>query len=289
MITNEAFRFIADNSPNVVWALDKDFNFLYINQATTRLTGYTVEERMALPLNQRFTKKTFERLLDLYGKFVEDKGHTAEYVVEVELIHKGGFTIIGVVRFKVFEDEEKNIVLIGTTIDLHDFRRANQIPFITDPMTGINNKMFFYHRLDSEFDRAKRSRHFLAVMMIDIDFLEGINEAYGLKAGDKALLTVTDILIKNTRSYDVIARFEEDEFCILMPRVKPENAFAIAERIRVEIATTPIKFNDETFHISASIGLTHCKEDDVMGHIVVNRAGEAVEKAKIIRNCTHVK
>ncbi|MBI5443431.1 MAG: sensor domain-containing diguanylate cyclase [Deltaproteobacteria bacterium] len=106
---------------------------------------------------------------------------------------------------------------------------------ITDPLTGLLNRRYFQERLAEEVDRAKRHDHPLSLIMIDIDHFKAYNDANGHPAGDKALVLVGRSLRGSIRAIDVVSRFGGEEFAVILPETRAEEALEIAERIRKEV------------------------------------------------------
>lgn len=107
---------------------------------------------------------------------------------------------------------------------------------LEDPMTRVGNRRYWEQRLREECDRAVKSRMPLSVLVLDVDNLKKMNDAYGHGCGDRALQIVGEVMRATCRSRDVAARFGGDEFAILLPRTRLSEAKVVAERIRSELA-----------------------------------------------------
>lgn len=101
----------------------------------------------------------------------------------------------------------------------------------TDALTGCLNHGAFYERLDVEINRAHRQNQSLSLLMIDIDFFKAFNDTYGHLAGDDALASVGSILMKLSRSFDVVGRIGGDEFAVVLPASSLVDASEIALRM----------------------------------------------------------
>lgn len=107
---------------------------------------------------------------------------------------------------------------------------------ITDALTGLYNRRHFGQRLREETRRAQRYGHRASVLYVDIDRLKTINDDFGHKAGDGALVAVGRALLDNVRTVDVVARIGGDEFAVLLPETSVEQASAFSQRILAEVA-----------------------------------------------------
>ncbi len=146
----------------------------------------------------------------------------------------------------------------------------------TDPLTGIYNRGKFDRELKEWIDLAKRYGHHLSIVLFDIDNLKAINDLHGHLAGDKVLKTASGLVKDTIRSTDIFARWGGDEFVVLLPHTRREQAVELAERISGMIASH--QFNPGGY-ISCSFGAAALEEDDD-ARALLNRADHNLYKAK---------
>jgi two-component system cell cycle response regulator len=152
---------------------------------------------------------------------------------------------------------------------------------ITDRLTGTYNKGYFQHYLKNELMRAERHAFPVAMLMLDLDDFKLVNDRHGHLAGDKLLREIAEILRQNIRETDFLARFGGDEFVIVMPYTQKEEAFAIAERIRMVFDTHPIAVSDHaSLSISMSMGVTDVAVGNDTLLDVIHKADKALYAAK---------
>ncbi len=125
---------------------------------------------------------------------------------------------------------------------------------VTDPVTNVYNKKYFIERLRQEFSHAKRTKASLSLLMVDTDFFKKINEGYGPLAGDLVLVKISEILSGTTRNDDIVARYDEEEFGVILPGTDEEGASICAERIRSEIDKATFMFEDTELKTTVSVG-----------------------------------
>jgi diguanylate cyclase (GGDEF)-like protein len=106
---------------------------------------------------------------------------------------------------------------------------------LTDQLTGVQNRRYFDHRCPVEISQARRYRHALACMFLDIDRFKRINDVYGHPSGDEVLRNVAASIQAQLRAGDTVARYGGEEFVVLLPQSELHHACMIAERIRVAI------------------------------------------------------
>jgi diguanylate cyclase (GGDEF)-like protein len=107
---------------------------------------------------------------------------------------------------------------------------------VTDPLTGLYNRLRMMEVLENEVRRSRRMHHPFAVMMADIDLFKRYNDANGHPAGDAVLKRVAAVMRDASRDVDFVARYGGEEFLIMMPETEIEGAVDVAERIRSKIA-----------------------------------------------------
>jgi diguanylate cyclase (GGDEF)-like protein len=153
----------------------------------------------------------------------------------------------------------------------------------TDSKTGLLNSRYFNKVLLEEFERAKRFNRPLAFLMADLDLMREINNHYGHLAGDVVLAGIGDLIRANVREFDHASRFGGEEFAILLPETTLEEAFAMAERLRIAIATASFKIDTSPTPIKAtmSIGVAGFPENALSTLALAHAADLAVYQAKL--------
>ena len=103
---------------------------------------------------------------------------------------------------------------------------------LTDPLTGLGNRRHFDQTLQSEWDRAAREEHALAVLMVDIDHFKAYNDSRGHAAGDKCLKAVAGALKEHcARPGDIVCRWGGEEFAVILPDTDLPGAAHVAQEI----------------------------------------------------------
>jgi diguanylate cyclase (GGDEF)-like protein/PAS domain S-box-containing protein len=109
-------------------------------------------------------------------------------------------------------------------------RRVDELARV-DPLTGLPNQRVVRERLDHLFAEGVRGRAF-ALVMIDIDQWKRLGDTWGGPAADRVLVQVAKLVRGNIRKTDLVGRYGADEFCVLLPDIKPAPAMALAEKLR---------------------------------------------------------
>jgi len=157
----------------------------------------------------------------------------------------------------------------------------------TDVLTGWNNRRYLSVRLGEELARARRDGSRLVCLMLDIDHFKSVNDTWGHAAGDAVLRVLAQRVESQVRASDVAARYGGEEFVVLLPDTTVESAQKLAERIRTEVAASPIALPcGEAVTITASIGIAEVspgpeeKDLKTLGDSLVARADVALYAAK---------
>jgi diguanylate cyclase (GGDEF)-like protein len=107
-----------------------------------------------------------------------------------------------------------------------------------DHLTGVANRLYFLQRFEGEIRRTKNYEAALALLMFDIDEFKKVNDTYGHHAGDLVIRKMAEVVRKNIRRSDLVARFGGDEFVVLITSTTQEQALSFAEKLRERIAST---------------------------------------------------
>ena len=153
-----------------------------------------------------------------------------------------------------------------------------------DALTNLNNRRQFETRLGQEISIAKRQNNPLCAMMIDIDFFKRVNDTYGHAAGDEVLRTVAGIIKDTLRESDIPSRYGGEEFAVLLPFTKLEEARIVGERLRAAVESAPIPINQDsldaqTINVTISMGLAEYDKQET-GEVLFERADKALYEAK---------
>lgn len=155
----------------------------------------------------------------------------------------------------------------------------------TDELTGLHNRKYLQERLEQEISRAKRYGTKLSCLLFDLDFFKVVNDIYGYEWGDVLLRSIADKLKQLIRKEDILTRYGDEEFLLILPNTSEENAFLFAERFRRDIEKMEfIPAGEEERHpitISGGISSYPCLENvDEDVNTIIRYAEHALYNAK---------
>jgi len=137
---------------------------------------------------------------------------------------------------------------------------------LTDALTSVQNRRYFEHRCPVEISQARRYKHSLCCLFLDIDKFKRINDTYGHPTGDDVLRSVANDIQAQLRSGDTIARYGGEEFVVLLPQSELHHARQIAERIRGDIEAKHYQAQSgQTIKVTLSVGLSMLPTKNLSG------------------------
>jgi two-component system cell cycle response regulator len=153
---------------------------------------------------------------------------------------------------------------------------------ITDQLTGLHNRRYMGRHLDNLLAQVRKSGKPLAFLIMDIDFFKLVNDTHGHDIGDEVLREFARRIAANVRGIDLACRYGGEEFVVVMPDTDMAYAYAVAERLRKSIETTPIEISRAPgrIGITISIGIAESENDNDSAEDLLYRADQALYRAK---------
>ncbi|HXC62659.1 MAG TPA: diguanylate cyclase, partial [Nitrospiria bacterium] len=151
---------------------------------------------------------------------------------------------------------------------------------VTDGLTSICNHRRFQERLAEEFQRIARHPEPLSLLIADIDHFKRINDAHGHPVGDLILKRIAKILVRLTRSMDIVARYGGEEFVVALFKTESRQTLRLAERIRKTVESTEFEVQGKTLNVTLSIGVATCPGDARTREELIQFADQALYHAK---------
>jgi len=177
-----------------------------------------------------------------------------------------------------------NALLLQVSKDLHSANKELERLSTTDTLTGIPNRRMFHDRIEEEWERSRRDRCSLSLLMIDVDYFKLYNDTYGHQLGDDCLRKVAQAMQNELRSGgDFVARYGGEEFVVVLSGASPESSTVTAERLcaAVRDLSIPHEKSPAASDVTISVGAsTLTPSSDGHWSNLVRGADEALYRAK---------
>ena len=151
---------------------------------------------------------------------------------------------------------------------------------LRDALTGCVNRGHALEVISAELQRARRSRHPVSMIMLDVDRFKRVNDRYGHLCGDAVLAEVGARIRAALRGSDLKCRYGGEEFLLLLPETPLEGARRVAEQLRRDIAALEIPWGDVRVRITSSFGIAVAAPDELDPNGLIARADQALYRAK---------
>lgn len=149
-----------------------------------------------------------------------------------------------------------------------------------DPLTGILNRRAVDDGAGREISRARRTGAPLALLVLDIDHFKRVNDVYGHRGGDEALLSFVSSLQTGLRQIDLLGRIGGEEFVMFLPDTTANDAARVAERLRATVEASTVSFEGREIKLTMTTGVTQLLPDEDSWESMLTRADEALYKGK---------
>ncbi|NQZ81347.1 MAG: GGDEF domain-containing protein [Colwellia sp.] len=171
------------------------------------------------------------------------------------------------------------IVILNNQLEKNETKLTQQAT--TDSLTQIANRHYFFEQGNILIELSNVNQHPFTMILLDLDLFKKINDRYGHGAGDLCLVEITSIIQHLCRKQDLFARIGGEEFAIILPETTAEEAYCIAERMRVMVEQQKIPIvGAQSFTCTASFGISGKTSDSTTLKNLLLQADEALYLAK---------
>jgi diguanylate cyclase (GGDEF)-like protein len=218
---------------------------------------------------------------DGYIKADMDGIKWVDYLVENKSkAHKMKVDIFGKIYYfsasasKVLREKNHYSIVLTDITEQENYKKELEHLSVTDSLTGIGNRRYFHQKIEEEIQRAKRYKHSLSLVMFDIDFFKQVNDKHGHSVGDEVLIEYTKLIASLLREGDLLSRIGGEEFMIILPHARRDEAEKIAEKLRAKV-----EFCQTILPITMSFGVVeYIVGEDI--EYIFKRVDDALYKAK---------
>jgi diguanylate cyclase (GGDEF)-like protein/PAS domain S-box-containing protein len=272
---------ISENATEGILVTNAQTVIQSVNPALERATGYKASEMIGRT-PALFRSKQHDN--DFYGEMWRSLHEHGQWRGEVLNRHKNGEVYPEYLAISAVKDAEQQVShYVGIYSDFHTkeyiLERMHYLANY-DGLTGLPNRRLFLDRLNVSLSHARRDRHMLAVMFVDLDRFKQVNDTLGHKVGDGLLLAVSERLRNCLREVDTFARLGGDEFTALLPALKhPDDALNVARKF-LDCCTQPVTVEGHELRFTVSIGIGIYPADGEDAESLLHNADIAMYRIK---------
>ncbi|MEE4279258.1 MAG: EAL domain-containing protein [Halieaceae bacterium] len=273
--SEQRYHFIAANSPDLIYLLDNDGRFVYVNERAMKLLGYMPEELIGkhfsfildhpressayYAFRERRTGERSSRNVELNLKWNqrdEVLNSSGSDHVPIELNAMGMYQRVG--------GETLFLGTYGVGRDISERRQAEEtIRYLAyhDRLTRLPNRDLFLDRLKLSIAQTERNGSKLAVMFLDMDGFKYVNDTLGHVVGDRLLQLVANRLQGVLRDSDTVSRIGGDEFNVLLSNINGKEEAGLVARKIINAFAEPISVDKQQISVAFSIGISIFPDD----------------------------
>lgn len=278
-------RFIVDHSPDIVFMLNAEGEFTFLNEAVFQTLGYNRREL----LGQHYSKLVSGQSQDQAKYVFTERRAGSRKSKNIELRLKCRDES----EYRYFDTTSMSIDLskpgihtnmpvkgtYGVARDITEKKQAQELisyQAYHDILTRLPNRVLMEDRLKIAITQALRNKNKLALMFLDLDRFKWVNDTLGHAIGDRLLQSVSQRLENCLRKGDTLARFGSDEFALILPNInRHEDAQVIAAKIMTELQS-PFAIDEHELYITTSIGIALYPDAGVTTESLIHSADLAM-------------
>ncbi len=294
--SEELHRFIVNNSPDLVYMLDRNGCFTFLNDRLESLLGYQKDELIGRHYSQLVDDDHLEIARNIFNE--RRTGPRASTNVELRfksrlprrgprLFHSQAIwmelTAEGVYSDSSERTRENFVGTYGTARDISERKEAQEVinfQAYHDLLTHLPNRALLKDRLSLAIAHARRNKRRLAVMFLDLDRFKLVNDTLGHSMGDRLLKAVANRLQSCLRRGDTLARFGGDEFTLLLPEVRTKDDVVVIASKILDRLNSPFVIDGHELFVGASIGISIYPEAGDSEEALIQNADIAMYQVK---------
>ncbi|OMH25863.1 GGDEF domain-containing protein [Motiliproteus sp. MSK22-1] len=236
------------------WDWDLDTGLVHIDAHGAEMLGGKAEA-LDVDINQE------DKIAEIFLSLVEDMDSDEVKAERHIKVNSGSRWVL--IRGRRLRHSSGRSRAFGTVMDVstdHAYQEKLVKLSITDPLTGLLNRRYFFDRLNQSCSHCQRDNNLISIALLDIDNFKEVNDNYGHLAGDQTLAQFAQMLKEDCRPYDLVARFGGEEFIILFFGMGKHQANKVLERYQERLRTTQIVTDGNRLYCTFSCGIADSNE-----------------------------
>ncbi len=270
-------RSVTDVLPAIVYAVDRDLNYRFVNNAFEKWHGVARDQVLGKSIHSLLPRQEIETSMPGLNRALA--GETVQ--LEHNYPRRAGQPTMALSYIPVIFDDGSIDSIVGVALDITPHRQEQvRLKKLAerDPLTGLLNRAGFENRLHQQLQSGERDEQ--ALLYIDLDHFKAVNDNHGHLVGDKLLQKFANRLTRMVRPTDAIARLGGDEFAVLLGGVKEiDVAQNVAAKV-LDATRQPFDLDGLVLQIGASIGVARGSGADDKGRDLLARADAHLYRAK---------
>lgn len=258
-LADNVFRYTVE----AIMVTDADEKILRINQAFTKITGYSSDE--VIGKTPRQVIKSGRHDEKFYTELWSSLINNGSWIGEIWDKRKDGSEFPARHNMTAVRDDEGKVIqYMSVFLDVTEQKRAQErVEYLAqyDQLTSLPNRALFMDRLQHSIDRANRSNNKVGLMFIDLDGFKNVNDTLGHQAGDELLKHVAHRLLKSVRSEDTVARLGGDEFTLILEELHDADGAVVVANKVLQSVSEVINLSGNEVKVGASIGISLYPDD----------------------------
>ena len=267
--TEERFRLLIENAVDLIAILDIDGTLKYVSPSHKRILGYNDRDLLSKKAFEFIHPEDLPAVVEIFSQGIQTIGDEnfdkdMSYSAEFRFRHKDGFWVTLESFGKLYPPDTGETGIIVNSRDVTERKKMEESLrslSVTDDLTNLYNRRGFMSFAEHHIKNADRKGQRMLLILIDLDGLKQINDAYGHKEGDMALIDTAEVIKQTFRKSDLIARVSGDEFVVLTSDTKLNAIEAIRMRLLKNVEAHNAK-QKRLYKISLSFGIAVYEPDN---------------------------
>jgi diguanylate cyclase (GGDEF)-like protein/PAS domain S-box-containing protein len=287
---NESFtEILLNNIQDGVYFVDQDCKIFFWNKGAEQITGFDLSE-----VHGRKCSDNIISPVDESGKNLCDEDCPAKkalsdgqtHSLDAYLQHKEGYRLpVSIQAFPILGEDGEILAAVETFNDispkfiLPQRKKELERMQLLDPLTEVGNRRFLEIHILSRLEEIIKYQIPFGLLYVDVDNLKEVNDTYGKPTGDQILRTVAQTISNNIRFFDILGRWDSDEFLVVVLNVDEGKLDFVGNKIRLLVEKSQITLDEKLLSVTISLGATLAFRVDSLD-VLVSRAESLMKHSK---------
>ena len=283
------YDMLLNDLQEAVIIFDPSLRVIFWNKSSEQITGYVRDEVLGKPCLKNVLFEQAESGISPCNKdcpplLTLKDGQIRS--LEAFLQHKQGYRFPVHMRIIPIKNQDGKIIAaletfreLSPKVSVPQKKSELQRMGLLDPLTELGNRRYLEMHLNSRLEEMKRYGLSFGILILDVDDIEKINEAYGTVTGDKVLKMISRTLANNIRFFEVAGRWNGEQFLVVLLNMDEKNLDLVANKLRLLVEQSHLKEIEISIKTTVSIGATLAQFNDSAAGLIT-RAEKLVAHSK---------